>query len=107
MNQERIAWIDNAKFVGIICVILGHHCLSGTVGGIISGPIIFSFHMPLFFFINGLTPKEIVDKTHFIQRKVKTLFLPYVIAVLFAMLTNDLLRKWLFVDTLHLTDFLV
>ena len=45
--------------------------------GIISGPIIFSFHMPLFFFINGLTQKEIVNKMHFIQRKVKTLFLPH------------------------------
>lgn len=60
--------------------------------------------MPLFF-INGLPQKEIVNKMHFIQRKVKTLFLPYVIAVFFAMMTNDLLRKWLFADTLHLTDF--
>lgn len=48
MSFERIEWIDNLKGVGIFLVVLGHLQLAET-----STKIIYSFHMPLFFFISG------------------------------------------------------
>lgn len=82
MNNKRVDWIDNAKFLGALCVIMGHHGISGRVGRIISSTIMFSFHMPLFFFINGLNKKQNdVDTKEFLIKRINTLFIPYVIAV--------------------------
>lgn len=59
-ETKRIIWIDNAKAIAIILVIIGH--ISGV--GIL-GTFIYSFHMPLFFFLSGLCYKnaKIVKKT--------------------------------------------
>ena len=59
---DRIQWLDYARGVGIILVVLAH-----TIGGLraeIVGPklhnyelidlLIYSFHMPLFFFVSGV-----------------------------------------------------
>lgn len=73
MKQERIEWIDIAKAIGIILVIAGH---SYNDCGLINW--IYSFHMPLFFFLSGLT-FTVNDRTitGFIKRKVKSLLIPY------------------------------
>lgn len=47
-ENNRVEWIDAAKGIGIIIVILGHIWLKGTGQKYIS-----SFHMPLFFFLSG------------------------------------------------------
>ena len=45
---KRIEWIDTAKGIGLILVILGHlHIPFMTTW-------IYLFHMPLFFFLSGL-----------------------------------------------------
>lgn len=48
-NEKRINYIDIAKGIGIILVVIGH-CINGHS---IAGRYISSFHMPLFFFISG------------------------------------------------------
>ena len=56
MDKKRIAYIDKAKGVAILLVILGHCC------GSVEEPInrfILSFHMPLFFFLSGLLAKPV------------------------------------------------
>lgn len=50
-NNERIIWIDVAKGITIILVIIGH-----TISGIGRG-LIFSFHLPLFFILSLITYK--------------------------------------------------
>ena len=45
-------WIDIAKGIGILSVVLGHSFESLT-------PIIYSFHMPLFLILAGYTIKPI------------------------------------------------
>ncbi len=52
--MERKRWIDIAKCIGIICVIIGHT---------ISSTWINSFHMPLFFILTGYTFKKIGNKS--------------------------------------------
>ncbi len=48
-SSNREAWIDFAKGITLLLVIIGH-----TVSGVLSGAI-YSFHMPLFFILSGIT----------------------------------------------------
>lgn len=71
----RVGWIDIAKGIAILLVILGH-----TVGKITRG-VIFSFHMPLFFILSGTTFKLSVDNNQFVRKTEKAcrhLFIPVV-----------------------------
>lgn len=71
--QKRVEWVDIAKGIGIILVIIGH-CV--MLGGHVHNWI-FSFHMPLFFILSGLfLVKE--ELGGFIQKKIKTLLIPYI-----------------------------
>ncbi len=55
-NKARIEWVDIAKGIGILLVIIGH-----TVDGMLQGAI-YSFHMPLFFILSCITFKFSVNK---------------------------------------------
>jgi len=62
MNKGRTDWVDYAKGIGIILVVYGHLLSSGYHAGLgipdrffaLSDSIVYSFHMPLFFFLSGL-----------------------------------------------------
>lgn len=51
-NNIRLTFIDRAKAVGILLMILGHCQYIGNIPGLVR--IIYSFHMPLFFVISGM-----------------------------------------------------
>ena len=53
-HKGRIDWIDSAKGIGIILMLLGH--VSAMPKYFII--LIFSFHMPLFFFLSGYLYKS-------------------------------------------------
>lgn len=53
-GSARVEWIDFAKGVGILLVILAHTATIGRQGSAIRG-LTFSFHMPLFFILSSLT----------------------------------------------------
>jgi fucose 4-O-acetylase-like acetyltransferase len=74
-NQQahRTLWIDFAKVIGIWLVIFGHMKLLVSLIN-----IIYSFHMPLFFFISGYLEKNRNIKENFIN-SVKNLIVPYVL----------------------------
>ena len=60
MNSTHISWIDSLKGVAILLVVLGHTLdgapmYSGTEWMQTLHDIIYSFHMPLFFFLSGCT----------------------------------------------------
>ncbi|MCQ2514928.1 MAG: acyltransferase family protein [Ruminococcus sp.] len=71
-NKERIIWIDIAKGLGILLVIL-QHLEVGLLGKWIS-----TFNMPLFFFLSGYVFSTKYDFVSFVKRKCKTLLIPYV-----------------------------
>ena len=54
-QNKRIDWIDMLRGLAIVCVILGHRQY-GTSGFLAEYfvPEIYSFHIPLFFFVSGL-----------------------------------------------------
>ena len=76
-TKKRDKSIDILKAICLLCVILGHCGFPGT-------QFIYLFHMPLFFMASGyLFDKKKVNSSKnlktFFLRKIKTLWLPYVI----------------------------
>lgn len=75
MATGRIKWIDVAKGIGIIAVVLGHS------GNLFLAHYIYWFHMPLFFLISGYLHKQPDSFDMFVKntrRKTCRLLVPYV-----------------------------
>ncbi|MFT0803629.1 acyltransferase family protein [Bacillus swezeyi] len=73
--RKRIDWIDASKGLGIILVVLGHTPTTDWLK-----TFIFSFHMPLFFFLSGIVYHDAnMTFKSFLYKKMKTLLLPYFI----------------------------
>lgn len=74
-EKDRIEQMDIARGMGILLVVLGHNhvCASGTAMFL----SIYSFHVPLFFFLSGLFHKRQVSLTKDICKRAKKLLLPY------------------------------
>lgn len=77
MSNQRIQYIDIAKGIGILLVVIGH-CINSLS---FLGKWIWSFHMPLFFVISGLcfNPSKNTLFVPFFLKKTRTLLLPLVI----------------------------
>ncbi len=88
----RLHWIDTLKGIGIILVVLAHYSLP-----IAFDTYIFSFHMPLFFFISGFLfdfGKYAESASNFVKGRFKSLIVPYfcfaVITCIFCFLMDEL-----------------
>ena len=71
-KNKRILWVDVAKGIGMILVVLGHTHFGGRT-------LIYTFHMPLFFFCSGLffsnsEPLNLMEK---LKKCLKTILFPY------------------------------
>ncbi|SNS49264.1 acyltransferase family protein [Antarctobacter heliothermus] len=59
----RVLWLDRAKGLGIVLVVFGHAWLGAQAAGLLPADrlfhtvekLIYSFHMPLFFLLSGVT----------------------------------------------------
>lgn len=70
-TKNRIEWIDMAKGYGMFAVIIAHIC---------SGQLhewIYTFHMPLFFFLSGYVFSNKNSFDDFIKKKAQSLLVPY------------------------------
>ena len=72
----RLSFIDNMKAIGIILVVMGHApCLNIKLEN-----FIFSFHIPLFFFISGFLLSEqklSLSTKNYLHLQMKRLLIPY------------------------------
>ncbi len=85
---DRIKWIDTAKGIGILCVLLGH------VNYPYLQTIIYTFHMPLFFFLSGfLFSGNKYNTTAFIKNKIRTLVVPYYFWAFFYFIPIDIIFR--------------
>lgn len=78
----RLGWIDSLKGIGIMLVVFAHHSLPVAIDA-----YIFSFHMPLFFFISGYLfdfGKHAANAAGFVKKRFRSLIVPY---FCFALLT--------------------
>lgn len=77
MNARRVDWIDCAKGIAIVLVIIGHMVNNQMIRG-----VIFSFHMPLFFMLSSRTNKYSMDWRSYkrnVIRSFKHLIFPLLI----------------------------
>ncbi|MDO6681333.1 MULTISPECIES: acyltransferase [unclassified Oceanobacter] len=113
MTTERDIWVDYAKAIGILLMVFGH-AVRGLDSAGIAMPefymntldsIIYSFHMPLFFFLSGIYMVHVFDKRgvgKFFGNKIDTILYPYVlwslvqgaIEYLFSGYTNGSVEAW-------------
>lgn len=93
---SRSETLDIAKGIGIILVVLGHSWLVLDNPGILF-QIIYSFHVPLFFFLSGIFVKENIQTIHFIFNKAESLLKPYLaislLIVLFSFIKSHLVSS--------------
>ena len=91
--HNRNSWVDYAKAIGIILVVFGHVERGLISAGMVTDPaslaalmladsVIYSFHMPLFFFLSGLFFIESLarrGRIGLLANKLDTLIYPYIL----------------------------
>lgn len=88
--SKHLNWVDYAKGLGIILVVYGHITEGVFNAGMVMNThlytaidtMIYSLHMPLFFFLSGLFFTSSLAKRGFknnIVNKIDTIFYPYVV----------------------------
>lgn len=73
--MQRIKWIDAAKAIAMISVILGH-CGIATINR-----IVFPYHLMVFFLLSGYTLHRQSITKEYLQKKFRALMKPYFITV--------------------------
>ena len=76
MGKKRVEYIDIAKGFGMMTIIWGHIMYAG-----ISNAIVYSFHIPLYFFLSGLvfSHARYASFKEFAVKRAKGLLFPYFI----------------------------
>ena len=98
-ESGRLLYVDIAKGIAMICIILGH------LGNSSINRVVFTFHVPIFFFITGYFINSNRDLKEFIKNKARTLLIPYFITCLVIVIIGTLegvilgdaasaLKKW-------------
>lgn len=82
-SKARIEYIDAAKAIAIILVIIGHCHWLGAIPRL--GCLIYSFHMPLFFIVSGFFLKDLTIKDAFIKYS-KAYLWPYLMIGIFILM---------------------
>ena len=72
-NKVRVRYIDVAKGIAIICIILGH------LGNSEINRVVFTFHVPIFYFITGYFVSCKRSLKEFAANSARTLLVPYYI----------------------------
>lgn len=76
-NKERIEYIDIAKGITILLVIVGH-----TINNPFLKQVIYTFHMPLFYILSGYFFKPKSSNKEVLKKGFKKLIIPYIISSL-------------------------
>lgn len=97
--RQRIDWIDTAKGLCMILVIVGHTLPYGNL----MRNFIFSFHMPAFFFLTGYTARR-PDTWQGFARRVKKDFAALIVPVLGVVQVFNVLLNFFLSDDRSLTN---
>ena len=88
-SQSRITYIDTAKAIGIICVIIGHCLWKQSVPHL--SHLIYLFHIPLFFIISGYFNKPMSLMNGY-KKYGEAYLLPYFVGC-FLVIVADIIKK--------------
>lgn len=92
-QRGRVLWIDIAKGYGIFFIVLGHVITTGLVR-----QFLYSFHVPFFFILSGITYRPSKNLTTFIQKRTRTILIPYLVFGLISILIYRVLSIYIDVD---------
>ncbi len=104
VENKRINWPDYAKGIGIFLVVLGHLIRSLQNRSILSSHYwseldtwIYSFHMPLFFFLSGLFFSKTLKLSFydFLSSRLKTIAYPYFVWSTIQSLLQIFVSRWI------------
>ena len=91
VTLERQYWIDVAKCIGIFLIVFGHLPTSDFLVS-----FLWTFHVPLFFFISGFLNKSVSSEA-FLKRLTVRLVIPYILIYLTTVLLVVPLRERFYV----------
>ncbi|MCF6165364.1 acetyltransferase [Furfurilactobacillus rossiae] len=84
VKKKRVAWVDIARGIAILAVILGHSIFDVKLNyNSYVAHVIFAFHMPIFFIVSGYFYREKTLKTE-LKGGLCNLILPYLMTAVFA-----------------------
>lgn len=84
-KTKRLQYIDIARGIAMICIILGH------LGNPSINRVVFTFHVPIFFFITGYFTSTKRSLPEFTKNKIRTLLVPYAISCLAIIILGTML----------------
>ncbi len=84
--SQRIAYIDIARGIGILLVVLGHSDLA-LVSPYLH-QIIYSFHIPLFFFLSGIFFDPGIAPGLFLKKRFRAILQPYLFVIFLIFLAS-------------------
>src|SRR5262247_1929309 len=90
-TSQRIEYIDIARGLGILLVVLAHNDF-----GYISQygyQVIYSFHMPLFFFLSGYFIKTDISFFEFFKKRFHSLLKPFLFTIFLIYFMNVSFEK--------------
>ena len=87
-TKDRIEWIDVAKGIGIILVIMGH------TFALKYSQVLYTFHMPLFFLLSGLLVKKCDDFYALLKKTCRKILRPWFIMLLISFLVVVIIPEW-------------
>lgn len=87
MEKQRFQFIDIARGLAIICIVLGH------LGQANINRVVFTFHVPIFFLITGYFMNDKTSIKDFIKKKARTLIVPYFVACIFIIAAALLMNR--------------
>jgi len=96
--SKRIGWVDAAKGIGILLVVLGHNQINSSIH--LFHLLIYSFHMPLFFTLSGMFLKPEQGFWTLAKRRFISTLRPYLLII------GMIYIIYLFFSTISITDLL-
>ena len=78
--SKRSSVIDTARGIGIVLVVFGHNWIIAHDHGALFR-VVFSFHMPLFFFLAGLFLRPTEGINTFVSSRADSLLKPYLVVL--------------------------
>ena len=106
--KERIYWIDTLKGLLIMLVIMGHRVGNDFSQTLLMAKVyIYSFHMPLFFFLSGYVFKVKEEDTFlgFLKKKGQKIIVPLVFFSLIIALFNYTYYGWNNGDDIYIKTY--
>jgi len=78
--QKRVRYVDIAKGIGIVLVVMGHNDFS--LISPFAHKLIYSFHMPMFFFMSGMFFKPDMPFLNFLKNRFHRVLKPFLAILL-------------------------